>query len=48
MTIVASFGLPLVLAYQAWSIWVFRKRLKESNIPVAHAIRPAVGPRAGR
>ena len=27
MTVVAAAGLPVVLAYQAWTYWVFRKRL---------------------
>ena len=27
MTWVAGFGLPVVLAYQAWTYWVFRRRL---------------------
>ncbi|MGN6743921.1 MAG: cytochrome d ubiquinol oxidase subunit II, partial [Amnibacterium sp.] len=27
MTVVAALGVPLVLAYQAWSYWVFRRRL---------------------
>jgi cytochrome d ubiquinol oxidase subunit II len=27
MTWVAAVGLPVVLAYQAWTYWVFRKRL---------------------
>jgi cytochrome d ubiquinol oxidase subunit II len=27
MTWVAAFGLPVVLAYQAWTYWVFRRRL---------------------
>jgi cytochrome d ubiquinol oxidase subunit II len=27
MTWVAGFGLPVVLGYQAWTYWVFRKRL---------------------
>jgi cytochrome bd ubiquinol oxidase subunit II len=27
MTVVAAVGLPVVLAYQAWTYWVFRKRL---------------------
>jgi cytochrome bd ubiquinol oxidase subunit II len=27
MTWVAAFGLPVVLGYQAWTYWVFRKRL---------------------
>jgi cytochrome d ubiquinol oxidase subunit II len=27
MTWVAAFGLPVVLGYQAWTYWVFRRRL---------------------
>ena len=27
MTVVAAIAVPVVLAYQAWSFWVFRKRL---------------------
>ncbi len=27
MTVVAALALPIVVAYQAWSLWVFRKRL---------------------
>jgi cytochrome d ubiquinol oxidase subunit II len=27
MTVVAAIAVPIVLAYQAWSFWVFRKRL---------------------
>ncbi len=34
MTIVAACFVPLVLAYQAWTYWVFRQRL----------VRPAAGP----
>ncbi len=34
MTWVAVFTLPLVLAYQAWTYWVFRKRLTHDMIPV--------------
>ncbi|MGQ7295907.1 cytochrome d ubiquinol oxidase subunit II [Quadrisphaera sp. KR29] len=42
MTWVAAALLPLVLAYQAWSLWVFRHRLSVEHIPV-----PAVpAPRA--
>lgn len=33
MTWVAGFTLPLVLAYQAWTYWVFRKRLTREAIP---------------
>ena len=36
MTVVAAFGVPVVLAYQAWTYWVFRKRLRIENIPEAH------------
>lgn len=38
MSIVACFGLPLVLAYQAWTYWVFRRRVSEASIPAAHAV----------
>ncbi|MBS3181058.1 cytochrome d ubiquinol oxidase subunit II [Leucobacter manosquensis] len=34
MTWVAVFTLPLVLAYQAWTYWIFRKRLTREAIPV--------------
>ncbi len=33
MTIAAAVFVPIVLAYQAWSYWVFRKRLSTANIP---------------
>jgi len=42
MTIVTAFGLPLVLVYQGWSIWMFSKRLKEDSIPTSHPILPAI------
>ena len=35
MTWVAVFTLPLVLAYQAWTYWVFRRRLTREAIPAA-------------
>ncbi|MGO2067198.1 cytochrome d ubiquinol oxidase subunit II [Glutamicibacter arilaitensis] len=38
MSIVAAFGVPLVLAYQSWSYWVFRKRLREEHIPETHRV----------
>ncbi|GHD01140.1 cytochrome d ubiquinol oxidase subunit II [Zhihengliuella salsuginis] len=38
MSIVAAFGLPLVLGYQAWTYWVFRRRMTEDHIPDAHAV----------
>ena len=33
MTWVAVFTMPLVLAYQAWTYWVFRKRVSRDMIP---------------
>ena len=42
MTVVACFGLPLVLAYQAWTYWIFRKRISGSHIPEARPVVPAV------
>ncbi|NHC22121.1 cytochrome d ubiquinol oxidase subunit II [Nocardioides sp. IC4_145] len=33
MTVVAAIFTPLVLAYQAWSYWVFRKRIAVHHIP---------------
>lgn len=42
MSIVAAIGVPLVLAYQSWSYWVFRKRVKEEHIPEAHHPEPIV------
>ncbi|WP_345751758.1 cytochrome d ubiquinol oxidase subunit II [Microbacterium rhizophilus] len=42
MTIVACIGLPIVLAYQAWSYWIFRKRVTPGAIPTAHGFLPAV------
>jgi len=33
MTWAAGFGLPVVLAYQAWTYWVFRKRLSAEPSP---------------
>ena len=38
MSIVAAFGVPLVLAYQGWTYWVFRKRITEPHIPEPHAV----------
>lgn len=34
MTWVAAFALPIVLAYQAWTFWIFRKRVTIASIPV--------------
>jgi cytochrome d ubiquinol oxidase subunit II len=42
MSIVALFGVPLVVAYQAWSYWVFRKRVSPAHIPEIHTVEAAV------
>ncbi len=33
MTVAAAIFVPIVLAYQAWSYWVFHKRISTKNIP---------------
>jgi cytochrome d ubiquinol oxidase subunit II len=33
MTVVAVIFTPVVLVYQAWSYWVFRKRIAVHHIP---------------
>jgi len=45
MTVVAGVMTPLVLAYQAWSYWVFRRRIGVTHIPAGHhpAARAAGG-----
>ncbi|MCY0904289.1 cytochrome d ubiquinol oxidase subunit II [Arthrobacter sp. H14-L1] len=43
MSIVACVGIPLVLAYQGWTYWVFRKRVSSSHLPPTHDVLPAVG-----
>jgi cytochrome d ubiquinol oxidase subunit II len=42
MSVVAALGLPLVIIYQSWSYWVFRKRISETHIPEAQIVRAAV------
>ncbi|MFT4234902.1 MAG: cytochrome d ubiquinol oxidase subunit II [Microbacterium sp.] len=42
MTVVAGVCLPVVLLYQAWSYWVFRRRVTPGMIPDAHVVLPAV------
>ena len=37
MTVVAVVFTPLVLLYQAWTYWVFRRRISTHHIPVAPA-----------
>ncbi|WP_022880765.1 cytochrome d ubiquinol oxidase subunit II [Gryllotalpicola ginsengisoli] len=46
MSVVAAFGVPIVLAYQAWTYWVFRKRLSSDHIPANAPFSPAVAPAA--
>ena len=46
MSIVAAVGLPLVIGYQAWTYWVFRRRVSASHIPEAHSFLPAVAAKA--
>lgn len=42
MSVVTLFGLPMVLVAQAWSYWVFRRRIGTRHIPAAHPVVPAV------
>ena len=42
MTIVTACALPFVLAYQAWSLWVFRRRIAPQHIPAAIEVVAAV------
>ena len=36
MTVVALVMTPIVLAYQGWTYWVFRKRIGRDNLPAVH------------
>jgi cytochrome d ubiquinol oxidase subunit II len=47
MTVVACIFLPLVLAYQAWTYWVFRKRVSAPPITFAVPPSPPAPPPAG-
>jgi cytochrome d ubiquinol oxidase subunit II len=44
MTWVAVIVTPIVLAYQAWTFWVFRRRIGTADIPTASGL-PAAGAR---
>ncbi|RJK97624.1 cytochrome d ubiquinol oxidase subunit II [Vallicoccus soli] len=48
MTRVAAFGTPLVLLYQGWTYWVFRRRIGRGSIPAPVALpaqrRPETAP----
>ena len=35
MTVVAAIFVPIVLVYQAWTYWIFRKRISDHHIPDA-------------
>jgi cytochrome d ubiquinol oxidase subunit II len=50
MTVVALIALPFVLGYQAWTYYVFRRRLRAdgSGAPVRPASPAAVSPNGGR
>ena len=40
MAIVTAIFLPIVLAYSAWSYWMFRQRLGEQHIPESTVVTP--------
>ncbi len=42
MTVVAAAALPIILGYQAWSYWVFRRRLTSTKLPEHSVVVPAV------
>ena len=42
MTIVTGIFLPIVIAYQVWTYWVFRQRISETHIPAPHFFTAAV------
>ena len=44
MTVVALVFTPIVLAYQGWTYWVFRKRIAVHHIPASVAPATSTGP----
>jgi cytochrome d ubiquinol oxidase subunit II len=42
MSVITACALPFVIAYQAWSVWVFRRRVRPEHIPAAHPVVAAV------
>lgn len=42
MTVITAVSLPVILAYQAWSYWIFRQRITPGMIPSAHIVLPAI------
>jgi cytochrome bd ubiquinol oxidase subunit II len=48
MTVVAVIFTPLVLLYQGWSYWVFRKRISSARVDVAQVVAKVAAPPAAR
>jgi len=48
MSWVALIFTPIVLAYQGWTYWVFRKRLTRSDIAQPPVTGPEMEPVGGR
>jgi cytochrome bd ubiquinol oxidase subunit II len=42
MTVITAISLPIIIGYQAWSYWIFRKRVTPGMIPEAHIVLPAI------
>lgn len=42
MSIVAAIGVPITLAYQSYTYWVFRKRISAHHIPPQHFVTSVV------
>ena len=42
MTVITALALPVILLYQAWSYWIFRKRVTPGMFPDVHVVLPAV------
>ncbi|GAA1421115.1 cytochrome d ubiquinol oxidase subunit II [Agrococcus citreus] len=42
MTVITAVSLPIIIGYQAWSYWVFRRRVTPGMIPDAHIVLPAI------
>jgi cytochrome d ubiquinol oxidase subunit II len=42
MSVVAAFGVPLVVLYQGWSYWVFRRRVSPASLPEHLPVRRPV------
>ena len=42
MTVITGCALPVILGYQAWSYWVFRRRIAPHHVPEPHEVVAAV------